>query len=65
MARQLRLEYAGAIDHVMSREGRQEACLGKLFDVRRDARPTIKPPKVAFPRDFGDTESLGVVIGFR
>jgi hypothetical protein len=25
MARQLRLEYAGALYHVMSREGRQEA----------------------------------------
>jgi len=27
--------------------------VGKSFDGRRDARPTIKPPKVAFLRDIG------------
>jgi hypothetical protein len=27
--------------------------VAKSFDGRRDARPTIKPPKVAFPRDIG------------
>jgi len=32
--------------------------VGKSFDGRRDARPTIKPPKVAFPRDIG-INSLG------
>lgn len=29
--------------------------MGKSFDGRRDARPTIKPLKVAFPRDNGIT----------
>ncbi len=27
--------------------------MGKSFDGRRDARPTKKPPKVAFPREIG------------
>jgi hypothetical protein len=31
------------------------ACVGKSFDGRRDARPTIKPKKVAFPKEVGIT----------
>jgi hypothetical protein len=29
--------------------------VGKSFNGRRYDRPTIKPPKVAFPRDIGIT----------
>jgi hypothetical protein len=32
--------------------------VGKSFDGRPDARPTIKPPKVAFPREIGISEDL-------
>ena len=31
------------------------AFVGKSFDGRRDARPTIKPKKVAFPKEVGIT----------